>query len=66
MSLSIVALRTRKNRLEDVSIELLGKAKRFYNAEVNVILPVGNSDYSFLVKELEQAGADKIYILKNI
>lgn len=65
MSLSILALRTRNNELETVALELLGKAKRFYNKEINVILPVGTSDYTKLIKELEQAGANKIYIIKN-
>ena len=34
MSLSILALRTRNNKLETVALELLGKAKRFYNKEI--------------------------------
>ena len=65
MTLSILALRTRDNKLEDVAIELIGKAKRFYPNEVNVILPVGISDTADLIKEIEQAGADKIYLVKN-
>lgn len=65
MSLSIIALRTRENKLETVTLELIGKAKRFYSKEINVILPVGLADYSSLITELEQAGADKIYVLKH-
>ena len=65
MSLSIIALRTRENKLETVTLELIGKAKRFYSKEINVILPVGVADYSSLITELEQAGADKIYVLKH-
>ena len=65
MSLSILALRTRKNELEEVALELIGKAKRFYNGEVNVILPVGNEDISNLIKKIELAGANKIYVVKN-
>ena len=65
MTLSILALRTRANKLEEVAIELIGKAKRFYQGEVNVILPIGTSDTADLIKEIELAGADKIYLIKN-
>ena len=65
MSLSILALRTRNNELEKVALELISKAKRFYDKDIEVILPVGNSDYSKLIEELEQMGANKIYIVKN-
>lgn len=65
MSLSILALRTRENQLEEVTLELICKAKQFYNNEINIILPVGNSNAENLIKELEQAGANKIYLIKN-
>ncbi len=65
MSLCIVALRNRNNELERVALELLSKAKSIYNGAVEVILPVGNSDSSKLISELEQYGANKIYLLKN-
>ncbi len=65
MSLSILALRTRNNNLESVVAELIGKAKRFYDKEINVILPVGLSDTNYLIKELQEAGANKIYLVKN-
>ncbi len=65
MTLSIIALRSRNNKLEKVALELLGKAKRFYNEEINVIVPIGSSDSNEIIAELEQAGADKIFFLKN-
>lgn len=65
MSLSILALRTRNNKLENVALELIGKAKQFYDKEINIILPVGTLDTSGLIEELEQAGANKIYLIKN-
>ena len=53
MSLSILALRKRNNTIEEVALELINKAKRFYNDEINVILPVGNSDTAEHKKETE-------------
>ena len=38
MSLSILTLLKRDGSIEEVTLELLGKAKRFYNQEINVIL----------------------------
>ncbi len=65
MSLGIIALRTRNNEFEGVVLELLSKAKRIYNGTIEVILPVGNSDATPLVQELERYGANKIYLLRN-
>lgn len=65
MSLSILALKKRNGELEEVALELIGKAKRFYNEEVNVILPTDNTDNSKLISDIEQAGANKIYVIKN-
>lgn len=65
MSLSILALRTRENKLEEVTLELLGKAKTFYKEEINIILPTGNSCSTEIITQLEQAGASKIYLIKN-
>lgn len=65
MSLAILALRTRNNELEKVALELISKAKRFYDKEIEIILPVGNADYTTLIEELEQMGANKIHIVKN-
>jgi len=65
MSLSILALLKRNGELEEVSLELIGKAKRFYIGEINVIILTGNNDISSAITQLEQAGANKIYIVKN-
>ena len=66
MTLSILALKNRKNQLEDVALELLSKAKKFYNGEISVILPTSlDADNTVIIKELAQAGAQKIVLLKN-
>jgi len=66
MSLSVLALKKRDNELEKVVFELVGKAKRFYDGEINIILPVNtNTDCSKFISELEQAGCNKIYLVKN-
>ena len=65
MSLSILALFKRDGNIEEVTLELLGKAKRFYNNEINIILISGNEDNSNAISLLEQSGANKIFIIKN-
>jgi len=65
MSLTVLALLNRNGSLESVALELIDKAKKFYNNEINVILPVADIDTTAIVSQLEQAGADKIYVVKN-
>lgn len=65
MSLSILAFFKRDGNIEEVTLELLGKAKRFYNNEINIILISGNEDNSNAISLLEQSGANKIFIIKN-
>lgn len=65
MSLSILAFFKRDGNIEEVTLELLGKAKRFYNQEINIILISGNEDNSNAISLLEQSGANKIFIIKN-
>ena len=66
MSLVVLALKNRNNEPENVVLELLSKAKRFYDGEIGVILPASsNSDESKNIEKLSQTGVNKIYILKN-
>lgn len=66
MTLTILALKTRNNKIEEVALELISKATRFYDKEISVILPTDTtSDNKENIKSLEKAGANKIYLLKN-
>ena len=66
MSLVVLALKKRNNELENVVLELLSKAKRFYDGEINVILPAAqSSDETKNIEKLSQAGVNKIFLLKN-
>ena len=66
MSLAILALKKRNNDIEEVSLELISKAKRFYNKEICVILPAPeSSDETINIEKLSRMGADKIYTVKS-
>ena len=66
MSLLVLALKNRNNEIENVALELLCKAKRFYNGEISVILTAtNNSDENKNIEKLSNTGVNKIYILKN-
>ena len=66
MSLVVLVLKKRNNDIEEVAMELISKAKRFYNGEVTALLPAtDNSDETKNTEKISQAGADKICIIKN-
>ena len=64
MSVCIVALRNRKNKIDDVVFELISKAREF-SAEISVILPVGLSDYRGFIEEFNSYGIKKVFIVQD-
>ncbi|MCR4880698.1 MAG: electron transfer flavoprotein subunit alpha/FixB family protein [bacterium] len=66
MSLVVLALKKRNNETENVALELVSKAKKFYNGEISaILLAAENSDESKNIEKLSQAGVNKIYVIKN-
>ncbi|MDD3593204.1 MAG: electron transfer flavoprotein subunit alpha/FixB family protein [Candidatus Gastranaerophilales bacterium] len=69
MKVSIFAQLNKDNRLEDVSLELLGAAnqlaQKLDDREVGVLLLHNGGDCSHLISQLEQGGADKVYLIQN-
>ena len=65
----IIAERTAKNKITGVTLELInaakGLSKKFNGEEVGVLLLVGNNDTAPLLKELSEAGAQKVYLIQN-
>lgn len=65
----VFAQRTVDNKLEGVSLELVGVAKdlaqSLENKEISVILPTDLGDVTHLIDELSQAGANKIYLVQD-
>lgn len=65
----IIAERTPGNRLTGVSLELIGAAKtlsaQLSGEEVAVLLIMGNEDPNALIKEISEAGANKVYLVQN-
>lgn len=58
----------RGNKLAGVTIELIAAAKSLaakLNEEVSVILITGNSDVDRFLKEISEAGANKVFLIKN-
>lgn len=65
----VIAERNSKNQLAGVTLELVGAAKELSGQlggeEVSVLLIAGNEDVNPLVKELSEAGAQKVYLVQN-
>lgn len=57
------------NELEDVTLELIGVAKRLVekleNKSIGVIMPIGNIDYLEITDKLSYAGATNIYVVQD-
>ena len=66
MSLAVLCLKKRDNELEQVALELLSKAKKFYEDEIIALLPATNSsDEASNIEKLSKTGVNKIFLLKN-
>ncbi len=66
MSLAVLCLKKRDNELEQVALELLSKAKKFYDGEIIALLPATNSsDEASNIEKLSKTGVNKIFLLKN-
>jgi len=65
----VIAERTSENKLAGVTLELIGAAKdlssKLGNAEVSALLIAGTGDVSELVREISEAGANKIYLVQD-
>lgn len=65
----VIAERTPENKVAGVTLELVNAAKglsqKLNGEEVGVLLLAGNNDVEPLVKELSEAGAQKVYLVQN-
>jgi len=65
----VIAERTQSNKLAGVSLELVGAAKQLASQlsgeEVCALLLADNDDVSPMVKQLSEAGANKIYLIQD-
>jgi electron transfer flavoprotein alpha subunit len=65
----IFAERTANNKIAGVTLELINAAKglsaKLSGEEVGVLLMAGNNDVEPLVKELSEAGAQKVYLIQD-
>ena len=65
----VIAERTLDNKLAGVTLELIGAAKQLSSnlggEEVSVLLINGKGDANPYIKELSEAGANKIYLVQN-
>ncbi|OGI01540.1 MAG: electron transfer flavoprotein subunit alpha [Candidatus Melainabacteria bacterium GWF2_37_15] len=65
----VLAERTPENKIVGVTLELINAAKgmsqKLSGEEVGVLLMAGNGDVQLLVKELSEAGAQKVYLVQN-
>ena len=65
----VFAERTQENKLSEVTLELVGAARRLSSQlsgeEVSAILILGNEDANPFIKELSQAGVNKIYLVQD-
>lgn len=65
----VIAERNSDNKLAGVTLELIGAAKtlsdKLSGEEVAALLIAGNEDINPLVKQLSEAGAQKVYLVQN-
>lgn len=65
----VIAEKTPENKIAGVSLELLNAAKdlsqKLSGEEVAALLMAGNGDVEPLIKELSEAGAQKVYLVQN-
>lgn len=65
----VIAERTANNKLASVTLELVGAAKELAKnlsgEEVSALLIAGNGDVNDLVKQISDAGANKVYLVQN-
>jgi electron transfer flavoprotein alpha subunit len=65
----VIAEKTQSNKLAGVSLELVGAAKQLATQlsgeDVCALLISGDDDVSPQIKELSEAGADKIYLIQD-
>ncbi|HSA06590.1 MAG TPA: electron transfer flavoprotein subunit alpha/FixB family protein [Candidatus Gastranaerophilales bacterium] len=65
----VIAEKTSENTITGVTLELINAARRLSeklnNEEVGALLLAGNNNIESLVKELSEAGAQKIYLVQN-
>ncbi len=64
MKVCIVALRNRKNKIDNVVFELI-TISRTLSEDITVILPVGLSDYKAFIQELSEYGVKKVFVLQE-
>jgi len=65
----VLAERTPENKIAGVTLELVNAAKdlsqKLGGEEVSALLMAGNTDVEPLLKELSEAGANKVYLVQN-
>ncbi len=65
----VIAERTPENKVAGVTLELINSAKelsqKLNGEEVGVLLLAGNNDIEPLVKEISEAGAQKVYLVQD-
>jgi len=65
----VLAERTLDNKLAGVTLELVGAARKLSSKldgeEVSVLLITGNEDITGFIKQISEAGADKIYVAQD-
>lgn len=65
----VIAERNSDNKLAGVTLELIGAAKtlsdKLSGEEVAALLIAGNEDINPIVKQLSEAGAQKVYLVQN-
>ncbi len=65
----VIAEKTPENQIAGVSLELVNAAKglsqKLSGEEVGVLLLTGNDDVEPLLKELSEAGAQKVYLVRD-
>lgn len=65
----VIAERTPENKITGVTLELINAAKdlskKLNSEEIGVLLMTGKSDIDPFVKELSEAGAQKVYVVQD-
>ncbi len=64
MKICIIALRNRKNKIDNVTFELVSIA-RTLSDDISIILPVGLSDYKGFVQDFNEYGVKKVFVIQD-
>ena len=64
MKVCIIALKNRKNKIDNVVFELI-TISRTLSDDITVILPIGLTDYNIFVQELSEYGVKKVIVSQD-